>query len=138
MPTGSFGGVSPQIASGTGEGGGAGEDEAVAAWVPSSTPVDDGPPLEDLEAQMGGELAARDAGAMLGAAPRPARRPAGRGVVGADDDLPAEVKNAPLPELDFLVGRLPPELRETMEELLRVRFVAVKRVPGRDLFNPLV
>lgn len=116
-----------------------GEEEAVAAFVPGPPPADDGPPLEDLEAQMGGEVASRDAAAPA-SSPRPARRPAGLGAedAGADDDLPAAAKNTPLPELDALVARLPAELREAMEDLLRVRFVAVKRVPGRDLSAPPV
>lgn len=38
---------------------------------------------------------------------------------------------APLPPLDELVKRIPNEVRETLDELFRVRFVAVKRVePG--------
>jgi len=129
-----------RLAAGPGEGGGVGEEEAVAAFVPGPLPADDGPSLEDLEAQMGGEVASRDAAASPASSPRPARRPAGRGAedAGADDDLPAAAKSTPLPELDALVARLPAELREAMEDLLRVRFVAVKRVPGRDLSAPPV
>ncbi len=119
-----------------GDGGGVGEDEAVAAFTPGPPVAEDGPPLEDLEAQMGGEVAARDASAATGVVARPARRGTARGGDGADDDLPPGIKNAPLPELDALVARLPAELRETLEDLLRARFVAVKRVPGRDLSAP--
>jgi hypothetical protein len=77
---------------------------------------------------MGGEVASRDALASA-SVPRPPRR-----ATAAED----ATKNTPLPELDDLVARLPAHLREKMEELLRVRFVAVKRVPGRDLFTPPV
>lgn len=137
-PAGAPGGALDRLAAGPGEGGGVGEEEAVAAFVPGPPPADDGPPLEDLEAQMGGEVASRDASATSPSTPRPARRSAGRPNDEADEDLPAAAKNTPLPELDDLVARLPAELRETMEELLRVRFVAVKRVPGRDLASPPV
>ncbi len=137
-PAGAPGGAFDRLAAGPGEGGGVGEDEAVVAFVPGPPPADEGPPLEDLEAQMGGEVASRDAAAPPTSASRPARRPAGRGADEADEDLHAAAKNTPLPELDELVARLPAELRETMEDLLRVRFVAVKRVPGRDLSAPPV
>jgi hypothetical protein len=40
-----------------------------------------------------------------------------------------------LPALNELVNRIPPELRETLDELFRARFVAVKRVPRRALKN---
>lgn len=136
-PAGAPGGALDRLAAGPGEGGGVGEDEAVVAFLPGPPPADDGPPLEDLEAQMGGEVASRDA-ATPPSTSRPARRAAGRPADEADEDLPAAAKNTPLPELDELVARLPAELRETMEDLLRVRFVAVKRVPGRDLSGPPV
>jgi len=38
-----------------------------------------------------------------------------------------EVAEAPLPTLDELVKRIPPAARETLDDLFRVRFVAVKR-----------
>ena len=46
----------------------------------------------------------------------------------ADD---AEAK--PLPSLDELVQRIPAEVRDTLEDLFRARFVTVKRVPKRAL-----
>ena len=38
-----------------------------------------------------------------------------------------------LPALNDLVNRIPADVRETLEELFRARFVAVKRVPKRAL-----
>ncbi len=130
-PAGAPGGTLDRLAAGLGEGSGAGEDEAVAAFVPGPPPFDEGPSLEDLEAQMGGEVASREATAPA-SSPRPARREPSR----REAALEEAGKNTPLPELDDLLARLPAGLRETMEELLRVRFVAVKRVPERDLFTP--
>ena len=85
---------------------------------------DEGPPLEELEAQMGGEVAARDGAA--------AAAPASRRAAGADeDDEAAPDKATALPELDTLVARLPAELRETLDELFRARFVSVKKLPKK-------
>ena len=39
----------------------------------------------------------------------------------------------PLPALDELVKRIPPEARELMDELFRAKFVTVKRVPRTAL-----
>lgn len=39
----------------------------------------------------------------------------------------------PLPELDALVARIPAEVRETLDELFRARFTAVRRVPKTAL-----
>lgn len=36
--------------------------------------------------------------------------------------------NLPLPSLETLVDKIPPETREVLEDLFRVRFVSVKRV----------
>lgn len=38
-----------------------------------------------------------------------------------------------LPSLDELVQRIPADVRETLDELFRARFVTVKRVPKRAL-----
>ena len=38
-----------------------------------------------------------------------------------------------LPKLDDLVNRIPPEVRDTLEELFRAKFVKVQRVPKRAL-----
>jgi hypothetical protein len=75
---------------------------------------------------MAGEVAARDSAA---AATAPRRK---KTVAQADDDDAGPA--APLPELDTLVARLPGEVRETLEELFRVRFIAVKKLP-KTAFN---
>lgn len=41
--------------------------------------------------------------------------------------------NKALPPLDELVKRIPPDVRETLEDLFRARFVAVRRVPAKAL-----
>jgi hypothetical protein len=82
--------------------------------------------MEELEAQMRGELAARDASA----AASPAAR---RSAAAATEDDDADGKSAALPELDTLVARLPAEVRETLDELFRARFVAVKKLPKKLL-----
>jgi hypothetical protein len=96
---------------------------ASAAPNASAAPDDgDGPPLEELEAQMRGELAARDQ-----AAPS---SPAARRAAAADED-DSDAKAGALPEVDALVARLPAEVRETLDELFRARFVAVKKLPKK-------
>lgn len=49
----------------------------------------------------------------------------------AEEAEPADPK--PLPALNDLVGRIPAEVRETLEDLFRARFVTVKRVPAKAL-----
>ena len=44
--------------------------------------------------------------------------------------------SGPAPELDELVGRLPPAVRETLDELFRARFVRVTRLPRKTLTAP--
>jgi len=39
----------------------------------------------------------------------------------------------PAPELDDLVARLPPAVRETLDELFRARFVRVTRLSRKSL-----
>lgn len=100
------------------------QGEAVVATEPP--PSDDGPSLEELEAQMPGDVSG-GATAERDVPPRAARRP--RQAAG-DGDEPA---TGALPELDTLVGRLPADVRGTLDELFRARFVAVKRVPASAL-----
>ena len=69
---------------------------------------------------MRGEVAARDQ------ASPPVRRAA---AVADDDD--GDGKAGALPEIDALVARLPAEVRETLDELFRARFVAVKKLPKK-------
>jgi hypothetical protein len=40
---------------------------------------------------------------------------------------------APLPALDALVQRIPPAVREVMDDLFRAKFVRVQRVPRKAL-----
>lgn len=44
-----------------------------------------------------------------------------------------EAVNAPLPSLDELVQRIPTEVRDTLDELFRVKFVSVKRASPSSL-----
>lgn len=113
-------------------------DEAEPAVAPASAadslpPAgdEDGPPLEELEAQMRGEVVARDAGDATASS---ARR---RAAAPAADEEEGDGKAAVLPEIDALVARLPPEVRETLDELFRARFIAVKKLPKR-LLQPAV
>lgn len=57
--------------------------------------------------------------------PLPAKR--------AEPDAADEADAKALPPLDELVKRIPPEVRETLEDLFRARFVTVKRVPKKAL-----
>ena len=50
----------------------------------------------------------------------------------APDDA-EERDRTELPSLDDLVQRIPAEVRETLDDLFRARFVTVKRVPKRAL-----
>lgn len=45
----------------------------------------------------------------------------------------AEADTAPLPPLDDLVQRIPAEVRDLLEELYRVKFTTVRRVPAKAL-----
>ena len=99
-------------------------DEAAAAMPASVASGDEeGPPVEELEAQMRGEVAATDART-------PERKRSSRAATEDGDDA-TDAPKAALPELDKLLGRLPAEVRETLDELFRARFVAVKRVPKK-------
>ena len=63
-------------------------------------------------------------------------RARGESVVPARPTAPkddAETETAPLPPLDDLVQRIPAEVRELLEELYRVKFTTVRRVPARAL-----
>jgi hypothetical protein len=44
-----------------------------------------------------------------------------------------DVVNAPLPSLDELVKRIPADVRETLDDLFRVKFVSVKRTAPSSL-----
>ncbi len=51
----------------------------------------------------------------------------------AKDEIADETDAKSLPPLSELVNRIPAEVRETLEDLFRARFVTVKRVPKRAL-----
>lgn len=90
---------------------GAGDDEA-PEW-----------PDETVEAAMIAEQRERNDDAPPSPrAPRPTRE------AGADEDA-AE----PLPKLDALIEKIPPDVRETLDELFRARFTSVQRVPKHAL-----
>ena len=59
----------------------------------------------------------------------------GRGepVVVASPEVMEEVAAKPLPTLDEMVKRIPAETRDLLDELFRVKFVAVRRVRKSDL-----
>lgn len=99
---------------------------AVSADALPPASDEEGPPLAELEAQMRGEIIARDA---TGVASPSARRAAAS--VAEDDD--ADGKATALPDIDALVARLPAEVRETLDELFRARFVSVKKLPKKLL-----
>ena len=60
-------------------------------------------------------------------------RERGEPVVAAAVEAIEETDTANLPPLDELVQRLPPEVRETLDDLFRAKFIAVRRVPKRVL-----
>ena len=84
----------------------------------------DGPSLEELEAQMGGEIAQRDAAAGSVRSSRPAASP-------REEEEENSASSSALPDLDDLVARLPGEVRETLDELFRARFVKVRKLPKK-------
>ncbi len=84
----------------------------------------DGPSLEELEAQMGGEIAARDGAAGSVRSSRPAASP-------REEEEENSASSSALPDLDDLVARLPGEVRETLDELFRARFVKVRKLPKK-------
>jgi hypothetical protein len=51
----------------------------------------------------------------------------------ADAEGIEETNAQALPPLDELVGRIPAEVREVLEDLFRARFVTVKRIPKKAL-----
>lgn len=86
---------------------GAGDDEVPSAWL-------------DEQAESAFRAEARD----RGESPPAARPP---------EDATEDSEPGALPKLDELVARIPAEVRETLEDLFRARFVAVRRVPKKAL-----
>lgn len=97
--------------------------EASAAVVPSPPPADDAAPAAwpDESAESAFLSEARERGESV-----PARPP-------ANAETTEDVDPKSLPALDDLVNRIPEEVRETLEDLFRARFVSVKRVPKQAL-----
>lgn len=60
--------------------------------------------------------------------PLPAPKPAP-----AEPAEEPETETAALPSLQALVDKIPPETKETLDELFRARFVSVKRIPKAAL-----
>jgi hypothetical protein len=60
-------------------------------------------------------------------------RERGEPVVAPAVEAIEETDTKNLPPLDELVNRLSPEVRETLDDLFRARFVAVRRVPKTAL-----
>ena len=81
-------------------------------------------PDESAEAQFLAE--ARERGEPVPAPATPAAEP----------EAAEPEPSGPAPELDELVGRLPPAVRETLDELFRARFVRVTRLPRKTLTAP--
>ena len=103
-------------------------DDAAAPTLTATTGGDDdGPPLDELDAHMQGDVAAQTAPE----APRAARR--GAAIRSDNDDEEVRGSTTPLPELDELVSRLPAAVQETLDEFFRVRFVSVKKISRRVL-----
>ncbi|MFZ9746410.1 MAG: hypothetical protein ACO3G4_07245 [Opitutaceae bacterium] len=88
--------------------------------APSGEP-DPAWPDESAEAQFLAE--ARERGETVAAAPAPAAEP----------EVAEPEPAGPAPELDALVARLPPAVRETLDELFRARFVRVTRLPKKSV-----
>ncbi len=51
----------------------------------------------------------------------------------AEHDVTEPMETTALPALNDLVGRLPAEVRDVLDDLFRAKFVAVKRVPKKSL-----
>lgn len=96
----------------------------VAAGDAGSAFDDDGPvwPDEAQESQMRAEAVER--GETLSSR-------AAREAAEAQAEAAAEKQN--LPTLDELIERIPADVRETLEDLFRVKFVKVTRVPKKAL-----
>jgi len=79
--------------------------------------------LESVEPPAGTEYGAQEDRAPSSGEISASRRSAGRG---AQDD-----EKGDLPPLEKLVGRIPAETREALDELFRAKFTSVRRLPGK-------
>lgn len=93
------------------------EDDAVVATPPAVE--DSGPGAIDEAAESAFLAEARDRGEVV-------RAPAATEPVEEND-------KKPLPKLDELVGKIPADVRDALEDLFRARFVSVKRIPKKAL-----
>lgn len=57
-------------------------------------------------------------------------------VEAAAPDHASAAPAAPLPPLETMVGRIPPGVREALDDLFRVKFVSVQRIPASVLKTP--
>lgn len=96
-----------------------GEEDAAVAGLASSQ--DDGPPLDVI---MADEVSVQSGADFVAASRLPTFKPQNE-----------EESEPPLatPPLDDMIERIPPLVRETLEELFRARFVKVVRVPKSAL-----
>lgn len=60
-------------------------------------------------------------------------RERGEPVVAAAVEAVEETETKSLPALDELVKRIPPDVRETLDDLFRAKFITVRRVPKKAL-----
>lgn len=93
-----------------------GEEAAPAAITPAET---------EPTASPNGATTADEEGFVWPEGAAPQAEPAVANVPAAED--------APLPKLDELTKRIPPSVRETLDDLFRARFVAVHRVSPKTL-----
>ena len=123
----------PEIAVVPNQGSGEPDEAGTLASVATSTPADAGagqPPREGAES--GGWPDALAEAAFLAEARVRGEIPApGK----AREEIAEETDAQPLPALDELVQRIPPEVREALADLFRARFVRVARVPRKALKN---
>lgn len=95
------------------------EEDAVVATPPS---LEDGPPTGyDEAAESAFRAEAKERGETV---------PTGRK---ADAEPAEEADPKSLPKLDELVGRIPAEVRDVLDDLFRAKFVSVKRIPKKAL-----
>lgn len=116
---------------------GAFEDMSAGAGANADIPSKDIPPGdggsspwpdESMESAMLGELRERGETVVP-----PGVAQAGPGGESAGSAEEKETDKKALPPLDSLVQRIPPEVRETLEDLFRAKFVTVRRVPKKAL-----
>jgi hypothetical protein len=96
-----------------------GFENGAASMPPPQSAEDDAPPPIDEAAESAFLAEARDRGETVRPAPAA--------------DVIDETDSKELPPLDTLVQRIPADVRETLEELFRAKFIRVQRVPKKAL-----